>query len=120
MSYWILALLAASAGALFGLARPEYLPWRRPHPVRGTIGFALNIATLLLLVGGYLLRWDEAPLARALLTPVVGATSGWLFPVVGVLVVLVAVWLTPGRSIWTRLALTLAFALAWLALDLWL
>jgi hypothetical protein len=71
---------------------------RRPHPLRGAISIGLTVASGLLLVAGFALGWDSFRIAVALF--------------------LVAVWLSP-RPVWTRMALTAAFAFAWLAVEIW-
>jgi hypothetical protein len=104
MSYWALVLLAVSAGALFGSA-PLAWPWRRSHPVRGTIGFVLLTVGCVVLVGARLLGWDQGSVER-----------GGILATVG-LFVLVAVWLAPNQSAWTRWIYVLAYG--WLIYHLY-
>lgn len=97
MSYWVLALIAVSAGVLFGSLPPPSWPWRRPNPVRRTIGFVLALGVLVLLVGAHRLGWDEGRRA-----------TGGLFAGVGLLIA-AQVWLAPDSPTWTRLAAVLGY-----------
>lgn len=96
MSYWLLVLLAVAAGVLLGSVSLSW-PWRRPHPVRRTIGFMLGIAVPVLLVGTHLLGCDEGRQA-----------TGSIFAGVGLLIA-AQVWLAPGLPTWTRLAGVLGY-----------
>lgn len=93
MSYWVLALLAVAAGALFGALPPNW-PWQRPHPVRGTVSFILPLVGFLVLLVGHFRRWDENGLGR------------WVMLVGIALPVLIAEWIAPRQRIWDRLAVT--------------
>lgn len=106
MTYLVLAVLAATAGALLGGVRREQLPWRRPHPLRGTFSFGLMVAALVLLVGGHMLGWHGRPLAPNPVFFIVIAMG------------LIAVWIAPRPAVWWS-KLTFTLALAWLAFKVY-
>ncbi len=106
MTYLVLGVLAATAGALLGGVRREDLPWRRPHPLRGTFSFGLMVAAFLLLVGGQFLGWHGRPLAPSPLFAVVMVMG------------LIAVWIAPRPAVWwTKFVFTLPFA--WFAFKVY-
>lgn len=106
MTYLVLAVLAATAGALVGGVRREDLPWRRRHPLRGTLSLGLMVAAFVLLVVGHGVGWAGRPLSR---DPI-------LLTVIGM--ALIATWIAPRPAAWwSRLTFTLA--LAWLAFKVY-
>ncbi len=102
MTYLEIAFVVASAAASIGAvsARP---PWRRPHPVRGTIGLGLSVGAFVILVGAVLLEIPEGRAARGLVLAAVGALTA--------AAVLVAP-ATPDQPAWGRWAFLAA--LGWL------
>ena len=106
MPYWVLVVLAVSAGLLFGAARPAW-PWRQRHPVRRTVLLVIPVASLTFLV-------------------VTKGVVGWPQSHTGTRWLLAGIWLVnfPGlllgpKSAWERWASVLLYIAAFAICVFW-